>query len=67
MIVSLQTFRDARDQVGSILLQDIDDALQPMDVRLAANKMTEAVFDVLDTSLSWRTCFTSDIAVLGLD
>jgi hypothetical protein len=54
MIVSLQTFRDARDLVASILLQDIDDALQPMDVRLAANKMTEAVFDLLDPSLSWR-------------
>ena len=67
MTVSLRTFRDARNAIAAVLLDRIDDALQPMDVRLAANMMTEAVFDVLDPSLSWRNCFDADIALLGLD
>jgi len=67
MTVSLRTFRDARDAIATVLLNQIDDALQPMDVRLAANMMTEAVLDVLDPSLSWRNCFDADISLLGLD
>ena len=67
MIISLRTFRDARDAIAAVLLDQIDGALQPMDVRLAANMMTESVLDVLDPSLSWRNCFDTDIALLGLD
>ena len=67
MKISLQTFRSARDSIVDILLSKIDDAIQPMDARLAANEMTEAAFDTLDPSLEWRQYFDSDIAVLGLD
>jgi hypothetical protein len=65
--ISLQTFRRARDSIVDILLTQIDDAIQPMDARLAANEMTEAAFDALDPSRAWRQHFEADISVLGLD
>jgi hypothetical protein len=65
--ISIQTFRSARDSIVDILLTKIDDAIQPMDARLAANEMTEAAFDAVDPSLQWRQHFEADIAVLGLD
>jgi hypothetical protein len=65
--ISLRTFRIARDAISAILLRRIDDAIQPMDARLAANEMTEAVFDALDPSADWRNRFAGDIAEVGLD
>jgi hypothetical protein len=65
--ISIQTFRSARDSIVDILLTRIDDAIQPMDARLAANEMTEAAFDAVDPSLQWRQHFEAGIAVLGLD
>jgi hypothetical protein len=65
--ISLHTFRSARDSIIDILLTKIDDAIQPMDARLAANEMTEAAFDALDPRREWRQHFEADIAVLGLD
>ena len=67
MKISIQTFRSARDSIVEILLAQIDDAIQPMDARLAANEMTEAAFDALDPRLEWRRHFEADISVLGLD
>lgn len=67
MRVSLHTFRVARDAISGILLRRIDDAIQPMDARLAANEMTEAVFDALNPSREWRSHFDGDISILGLD
>jgi hypothetical protein len=67
MKISLHTFRVARDAIAGLLLNRIDSALQPMDVRLAANEMTEAAFDALDPSAGWRESFEEDISVLGLD
>jgi hypothetical protein len=52
MRISLQTFRIARNAITGILSTRIDDAIQPMDARLAANEMTEAVFDALDLTLN---------------
>jgi hypothetical protein len=65
--ITIQTFRRARDSIVDILLAKIDDAIQPMDARLAANEMTEAAFDAVDPSLEWRLQFAADISVLGLD
>jgi hypothetical protein len=65
--ITIQTFRRARDSIVDILLAKIDDAIQPMDARLAANEMTEAAFDAVDPSLEWRLRFAADISVLGLD
>jgi hypothetical protein len=65
--ISIQTFRSARDSIVDILLTRIDEAIQPMDARLAANEMTEAAFDAVDPSLQWRQHFEADIAVLGLE
>lgn len=65
--VPIQTFRTARDSIIDILLNKIDNAIQPMDARLAANEMTEAAFDAVDPSREWRHHFEADIAVLGLD
>lgn len=67
MKIPIQTFRRARDSIVGILLTTIDDAIQPMDARLAANEMTEAVLDTLDPSLEWRQHFGTEISVLGLD
>ena len=67
MNISIQTFRRARDSIVDILLMKIDNAIQPMDARLAANEMTEAAYDALDPSLEWRRHFDAEIAVLGLD
>ena len=67
MKISIQTFRLARDSIVEILLKKIDDGIQPMDARLAANEMTEAAFDALDPSSEWRKHFEADIAILGLD
>lgn len=67
MKITIQTFRRARDSIVDILLAKIDDAIQPMDARLAANEMTEAAFDAVDPSLEWRLQFAADISVLGLD
>jgi len=67
MKISLHTFRIARDAIAGILLNRIDSALQPMDVRLTANEMTEAAFDALDPSAGWRKSFEGDISALSLD
>lgn len=67
MKISIQTFRRARDSIVDVLLSKIDDAIQPMDARLAANQMTEAAFDAVDPSLEWRRHFEADISILGLD
>ena len=65
--ISIQTFRSARDSIVDILHTRIDDTIQPMDARLAANEMTEAAFDAVDPSLDWRRHFDEDISILGLD
>jgi hypothetical protein len=67
MKISLDAFRSVRDAIVGIMLNRLDDAIQPMDARLAANEMTEAAFDVLDPSLDWRKSFESEISALALD
>jgi hypothetical protein len=50
--VGMRSRRIARNAITGILPTRIDDAIQPMDARLAANEMTEAVFDALDLTLN---------------
>ena len=64
--VGMRSRRIARNAITGILPTRIDDAIQPMDARLAVNEMTEVVFDARPNS-EWRTHFEGNISVLGLD